>query len=177
MRRNDVRAQITHKGTVLLNGVEYKSLSSAAKSINGTSLNGWLVWGVVQTDKAQWIPLAVLREALRVHWYRPSEPGENGIAQWNTIQELVRHRRQMHANVIDPAGCLVSEWVATLDRALRQAGVVRDRRCDGGPAVAMAVIQVGTSMAQMEPAAALAGLGGTRKSSLKVIRIGCNPIL
>ena len=59
----DIRAQVTSKGTVMFNGTEYPTLSAAAKSVRGTSLNGWLNWGV-QTNGGRWMPLADLREKL-----------------------------------------------------------------------------------------------------------------
>lgn len=61
--RRDVHAQVTSKGTVLFNGKEYTSLSTAAKNVSGTSLNGWIVWGVL-TKEESWIPLTHLRKRL-----------------------------------------------------------------------------------------------------------------
>jgi hypothetical protein len=61
--RRDVHAQVTSKGTVLLNGTEYQSLSTAAKNVSGTSRNGWIAWGVL-TKEDSWIPLAHLRKSL-----------------------------------------------------------------------------------------------------------------
>ena len=60
--RRNVRAQITSGGTVLFNGREYTSLSTAAKGVYGTSLNGWTAWGVGSNEG--WIPLAHLRKRL-----------------------------------------------------------------------------------------------------------------
>jgi hypothetical protein len=57
------QAEVTPQGTVLFNGVEHRSLSSAAHAIRGTSLNGWTAWRV-RTGHQGWIAIAELRHQL-----------------------------------------------------------------------------------------------------------------
>jgi hypothetical protein len=61
--RRDIHAEVTSKGTVLFNGKEYTSLSTAAKIASGASTNGWLAWRV-QTSEGSWVSLAELRKNL-----------------------------------------------------------------------------------------------------------------
>ena len=55
-----VQAQVTPAGKVSLGGVEYRSLSGAASSINNTSLNGWRLWHVQY--EGTWIYIDELRK-------------------------------------------------------------------------------------------------------------------
>lgn len=62
--RNDIRARVTPQGKVLLKGVEYSSPSSAASSVTGTSLNGWVIWRI-RSGSPERITLADLRSRLQ----------------------------------------------------------------------------------------------------------------
>ena len=62
-RHQDVRAKVTSRGTLMFNGIEYTSPSSAASDVNGTSLNGWTAW--VLTEGSTRIKLADLRNRMQ----------------------------------------------------------------------------------------------------------------
>ena len=52
MRQGEVRAEVvsvdkaSRSVTVRMDGKEYPSLSAAARSVAGTSQNGWIYWGL-----------------------------------------------------------------------------------------------------------------------------------
>lgn len=63
-RRGSTQAHVTHRGTVLLQGVEYTSLSSAGTAITNGNVNGWMVW-YVKIGKSNWIKISDLRDNIK----------------------------------------------------------------------------------------------------------------
>jgi hypothetical protein len=64
-RRNDTQAQITSQGKILFRGVEYKTPSGAAKAVDDTTLNGWIIWQLKSEDKG-WVTLARIRRQRQI---------------------------------------------------------------------------------------------------------------
>ena len=60
--REEARAHVTPNGTVQFNGVEYKSLSSAAAAISNSSINGWIAWRFKSGNN--WIRISELRDRI-----------------------------------------------------------------------------------------------------------------
>ncbi len=58
--RNDTRAEVTHRGTVLFQGVEYSSLSTAGKAVTNTAVNGWDAWRI-KLRGTDWVKVSELR--------------------------------------------------------------------------------------------------------------------
>jgi hypothetical protein len=62
--REGTRAHVNAQGLISYEGVEYSSLSAAAKAISGHSLNGWVSWYVSSPDGRSWVKIAELRKNL-----------------------------------------------------------------------------------------------------------------
>ena len=60
---NRALAHITSEGFVHLDGINYHSLSSAAKHITGYPVNGWIVWQI-KSETGDWIAIAHVRKRL-----------------------------------------------------------------------------------------------------------------
>ena len=59
-RQTDTKAVVTHSGSLVVEGIEFKSPSSAAKAVTeGASTNGWTAWFVSSESGLK--SLAVLR--------------------------------------------------------------------------------------------------------------------
>ena len=63
-RREDVQAEITPRGTVLLNGMTYKSLSAAGQAITNNAVNGWDAWRI-EFETLGWVKMSYLRDLVQ----------------------------------------------------------------------------------------------------------------
>lgn len=59
----NIQARVTPRGTVLFQGVEYNSLSQAAKAVTEWPVNGWLMWRI-KTENNDLIKLSDLRDRI-----------------------------------------------------------------------------------------------------------------
>jgi hypothetical protein len=62
-QRRDIQAQVTPRGTVLFQGLEYKTLSEAGRVATGHETNGWDRW-YLKSDGDSLTKIAEIRREL-----------------------------------------------------------------------------------------------------------------
>jgi hypothetical protein len=61
--RANTQAHVTPSGTVMFQGVEYNSPSTAAMAVTKNSVNGWKTWRV-KVDDNGWVKISDLRNRI-----------------------------------------------------------------------------------------------------------------
>jgi len=63
-QRHDIQAHVTPRGTVMFQGLEYKTLSEAARVTTGHEINGWDRW-YLKSDDGRLTKIAEIRRELK----------------------------------------------------------------------------------------------------------------